>query len=66
MLDTACDLLAPELRPVAPQPNCPQSMKIYEDHRNVSGDLMVNNGSDRGTICLSIQRTFSSSFLLRS
>ncbi len=40
VLDTACDLLAPELRPVAPQPNCPQSMKIYEDHRNVSGDLI--------------------------
>ena len=41
VLDTACDLLAPELRPVAPQPNCPQSMKIYEDHRNVSCDLIM-------------------------
>ena len=43
MLDTACDLLAPELRPVAPQPNCPQSMKIYEDHRNVSSDHANDN-----------------------
>ena len=46
MLDTACDLLAPELRPVAPQPNCPQSMKIYEDHRNVSVLFLPLSGSD--------------------
>jgi len=40
VLDTACDLLAPELRPVAPQPNCPQSMKIYEDHRNMAAEFV--------------------------
>merc|ERR1711911_316714 len=40
VLDTACDLLAPELRPVAPQPNCPQSMKIYEDHRNLAAEFV--------------------------
>merc|ERR1719500_216752 len=36
MLDTACDFLAPDLRPVPPQPNCAQSMKIYEDHRKMA------------------------------
>ena len=36
MLDAACDLLSMDLRPVPPQPNCPQSMKIYEDHRFVT------------------------------
>ena len=35
MLDTACELLSPDLRPVPPQPNCPQSMQIYEEHRKV-------------------------------
>ena len=35
VLDNACDLLSTELRPIPPQPNCPQSMKIYEDHRKV-------------------------------
>ena len=35
MLDAACDLLAVDLRPVPPQPNCPQSMKIFENHRCV-------------------------------
>ena len=29
-------MLAPDLRPIPPQPNCPQSMKIYEDHRKVT------------------------------
>ncbi|XP_059083816.1 serine/threonine-protein kinase phg2-like [Tigriopus californicus] len=32
-LDRAVEHLDPDLRPVAPQPNCPQSMKIYNDHR---------------------------------
>ena len=36
MLDTACEMLAPDLRPVPPQPNCPQSMQIYEEHRKVN------------------------------
>ena len=35
MLDTACELLTPDLRPVPPQPNCHQSMQIYEEHRKV-------------------------------
>jgi len=40
MLDTACEFLAPELRPVPPQPNCPQSMKIYEDHRQMAAEYL--------------------------
>ena len=36
LLDTACEMLSPDLRPIPPQPNCPQSMQIYEDHRKVS------------------------------
>ena len=30
------DLISPELQPIAPQPNCPQSMRIYQDSRMVS------------------------------
>merc|ERR1712107_420337 len=40
MLDTACDFLAPDLRPVPPQPNCAQSMKIYEDHRKMAAEYL--------------------------
>jgi len=40
MLDTACEFLAPDLRPVPPQPNCPQSMKIYEDHRQMAAEYL--------------------------
>lgn len=40
MLDTACEFLSPELRPVPPQPNCPQSMKIYEDHRQMAAEYL--------------------------
>ena len=29
------DFLSIDLRPVPPQPNCPQSMKIYDEHRLV-------------------------------
>jgi len=36
MLDTACELLTPDLRPVPPQPNCHQSMQIYEEHRKMA------------------------------
>jgi len=44
MFDSACDFLNPELRPVPPQPNCPQSMKIYEDHRQMAAEyLRVKN-----------------------
>jgi len=41
MLDTACEFLSPELRPVPPQPNCPQSMKIYEDHRQMAHEYLA-------------------------
>eukprot|EP00090_Calanus_glacialis_P021187 TRINITY_DN3268_c0_g1_i9.p1 TRINITY_DN3268_c0_g1~~TRINITY_DN3268_c0_g1_i9.p1 ORF type:complete len:190 (-),score=42.52 TRINITY_DN3268_c0_g1_i9:117-686(-) len=40
MLDTACEFLSPDLRPVPPQPNCPQSMKIYEDHRQMAAEYL--------------------------
>ena len=39
LLDRAIDMLDPDLRPIPPQPNCPQSMQIYEDHRLVSEKL---------------------------
>jgi len=35
-----CQFLAAELRPVPPQPNCPQSMRIYEDHRKLAADFL--------------------------
>ena len=35
-LDHAEDMLEPDLRPVRPQPNSPESMQIYADHRLVS------------------------------
>jgi len=40
LLDTACEFLAPDLRPVPPQPNCPQSMKIYQDHRQMAAEYL--------------------------
>jgi len=40
MLDTACELLSPDLRPVPPQPNCPQSMQIYEEHRKMAAEYL--------------------------
>jgi len=40
MLDTACEMLAPDLRPVPPQPNCPQSMQIYEEHRKMAAEYL--------------------------
>jgi len=40
MFDTACEFLDPDLRPVPPQPNCPQSMKIYEDHRQMAAEYL--------------------------
>ena len=39
VLDQAIDMLDPELRPIPPQPNCPQSMQIFEDHRVVRSML---------------------------
>ena len=39
MLDTACEFLSPDLRPIPPQPNCAQSMQIYEEHRQVNWTL---------------------------
>ena len=35
-LNRAVEMLDPDLKPVPPQPNCPQSMQIYDDHRRVS------------------------------
>ena len=35
-LDHAVELLDADLKPVPPQPNCPESMQVYEDHRLVS------------------------------
>jgi len=40
LLDTACEFLSPDLRPVPPQPNCPQSMKIYEEHRQMAAEFL--------------------------
>merc|ERR1712126_627137 len=40
MYDTACDFLSPDLRPIPPQPNCAQSMQIYEDHRKMAAEYM--------------------------
>ena len=41
MLDTACEFLSPDLRPIPPQPNCPQSMQIYEEHRQVNSGIEI-------------------------
>ena len=35
VLDQAVDLLDPDLRPIPPQPNCQESMQIYDEHRLV-------------------------------
>ncbi len=40
MLDRAVDMLDPELRPVPPQPNCPDSMQIYQNHRQMAADFV--------------------------
>ncbi len=40
MLDRAVDMLDPELRPVPPQPNCPDSMQIYQNHRQMAADFL--------------------------
>ena len=34
-LDRAVGLISPELRPIPPQPSCPDSMQIYQHHRLV-------------------------------
>ena len=34
-LEHAVELLEPELKPIPPQPNCPESMQVYQDHRLV-------------------------------
>lgn len=34
-LEDAVSLLDPDLRPVPPQPNCSDSMQIYQSHREV-------------------------------
>ena len=40
-LDHAVDQLDPDLKPVPPQPNCPESMQVYEDHRLVSTTTQI-------------------------
>ena len=35
-LEHAVELLDQDLRPVPPQPNCPESMQVYEEHRMVN------------------------------
>ena len=37
-LEHAVELLDQDLRPVPPQPNCPESMQVYEEHRMVSSN----------------------------
>jgi hypothetical protein len=40
LFDRAVDMLDPELRPVPPQPNCPDSMQIYQNHRQMAADFV--------------------------
>lgn len=40
LLDRAIDMLDPDLRPIPPQPNCPQSMQIYEEARMLAGEFI--------------------------
>merc|ERR1712008_389411 len=40
-LDHAVDLLDADLKPVPPQPNCPESMQVYEDHRLMAADYLA-------------------------
>merc|ERR1712029_913092 len=39
-LDHAEDMLEPDLRPVRPQPNSPESMQIYADHRLMAAEFL--------------------------
>uniref|UniRef100_A0A0K2V0I5 Mitogenactivated protein kinase kinase kinase 7like [Apis florea] n=1 Tax=Lepeophtheirus salmonis TaxID=72036 RepID=A0A0K2V0I5_LEPSM len=40
IIDRAVELIEPDLRPVPPQPNCPQSMQIYHDHRQLASEYV--------------------------
>merc|ERR1712038_1988329 len=40
-LDHAVEMLDPDLKPVPPQPNCPESMQGYEDHRLMAADYLA-------------------------
>lgn len=40
MIDRAVEHLDPDLRPVPPQPNCPDSMQIYQNHRQMAADYI--------------------------
>lgn len=33
-------MLEPELKPIPPQPNCHESMRVYEDHRLMAADFL--------------------------
>merc|ERR1711964_908454 len=39
-LDHAEDMLEPDLRPIRPQPNSPESMQIYTEHRLMAADYL--------------------------
>merc|ERR1711981_659558 len=40
-LDHAVEMLDPDLKPVPPQPNCPESMQVYEEHRIMAADYLA-------------------------
>ena len=40
LFDRAVDLLDPDLRPIPPQPNCADSMQIYQNHRQMAADFV--------------------------
>merc|ERR1712107_177202 len=39
-LEHAVELLDQDLRPVPPQPNCPESMQVYEEHRMMAAEYL--------------------------
>jgi len=39
-LDHAVELLEPDLKPIPPQPNCPESMQVYEEHRLMAANYL--------------------------
>merc|ERR1719273_818883 len=39
-LDHAVEMLEPDLKPIPPQPNCPESMQVYEEHRLMAANYL--------------------------
>ena len=62
-LDHAEDMLEPDLRPVRPQPNSPESMQIYTEHRLVGILLAIWSILDRFTIDLFLAFQMAADFL---